>query len=238
MAIVRIQENNQSYLAVSIGDGNYIDEYGDVFASSEKYKVARNVPKEARDGFNEALAAYKRREKLSNKLEALQKEYEKKLEDCWNDILIATGKVRKCFGVITPKEFEKVFYDSLPYELKIEMERKGYSICDPTGICYDGEHLYISRSNVAERFSRNAYPSYIYEEYDGCMFLVDDAENMDSYKKALKKHSCHLSVSMNPIEVLDPGDKCSIWYHSTYEIPLGKPLTEEYAKELAATFAR
>lgn len=77
MAIVRIQENNQSYLAVSIGDGNYIDEYGDVFASSEKYKVARNVPKEARDGFNEALAAYKRREKLSNKLEALQKEYEK-----------------------------------------------------------------------------------------------------------------------------------------------------------------
>lgn len=238
MAIVRIQGNNQSYLAVSIGDGNYIDEYGDVFASSEKYKVARNIPKEARDGFNEALAAYKRREKLSNKLEALQKEYEKKLDDCWNDILIATGKVRKVLGVITRKEFERVFYDSLPDELKADMDRKGYRVWTPTGICYDDEHLYISRSKVAERFSRKAYPSYIYKEYGGYMFLVDDAENMDSYKKALKKHSCHLSVSMDPIEVLDPGDKCSIWYHSTYAIPLEKPLTEEYAKELAAKFAR
>ena len=89
-------------------------------------------------------------------------------------------------------------------------------------------------------FVNNEADAYkkIYEEYDGSMFLVDDAENMDSYKKALKKHSCHLSVSMAPIEVLDPGDQCSIWYHSTYEIPLEKPLTEEYAKELAATFAR
>lgn len=238
MAIVRIQENNQSYLAVSIGDGNYIDEYGDVFASSEKYKVARNVPKEVRDAFNEALTSYKKREKLQEKLKILQRDYEKKLEDCWNDILIATGKVRKGLGVITRKEFEQVFYDSLPYVLKVEMDRKGYRVWTPTGICYDDGHLYISSSYVAERFSRKAYPSYIYEEYDGCMFLVDDAKNMDSYKKALKKHSCHLSVSMNPIEVLDPGDKCSIWYHSTYEIPLGKPLTEEYAKELAATFAR
>ncbi len=160
------------------------------------------------------------------------------MEDCWNDILIATGKVRKGLGVITRKEFERVFYDSLPYVLKVEMDRKGYRVWTPTGICYDDGHLYISSSYVAERFSRKAYPSYIYEEYDGCMFLVDDAENMDSYKKALKKHSCHLSVSMDPIEVLNPGDKCSIWYHSTYEISLEKPLTEEYAKELAATFAR
>lgn len=238
MAIVRIQKNNQSYLAVSIGNGRYIDENGKIFTSSEKQKVARNVPKEVRDAFNEALTSYKKREKLQKKLKILQRNYEKKLEDCWNDILIATGKVRKGLGVITRKEFEQVFYDSLPYVLKVEMDRKGCRVWTPTGICYDDGHLYISRSNVAERFSRNAYPSYIYEEYDGCMFLADDAENMDSYKKALKKHSCHLSVSMAPIEVLDPGDQCSIWYHSTYEIPLEKPLTEEYAKELAATFAR
>lgn len=238
MAIVRIQKNNRSYLAVSIGNGRYIDENGEIFTSSEKQKVARNVPKEVRDAFNEALTSYKKREKLQEKLKILQRNYEKKLEDCWNDILIATGKVRKGLGVITRKEFEHVFYDSLPYVLKVEMDRKGYRVWTPTGICYDDGHLYISSSYVAERFSRKAYPSYIYEEYDGCMFLVDDAKNMDSYKKALKKHSCHLSVSMNPIEVLDPGDKCSIWYHSTYEIPLEKPLTEEYAKELAATFAR
>lgn len=238
MAIVRIQKNNRSYLAVSIGNGRYIDENGEIFTSSEKQKVARNVPKEVRDAFNEALTSYKKREKLQEKLKILQRNYEKKLEDCWNDILIATGKVRKGLGVITRKEFEQVFYDSLPYVLKVEMDRKGYRVWTPTGICYDDGHLYVSSSYVAERFSRKAYPSYIYEEYDGCMFLVDDAKNMDSYKKALKKHSCHLSVSMNPIEVLDPGDKCSIWYHSTYEIPLEKPLTEEYAKELAATFAR
>lgn len=238
MAIVRIQENNQSYLAVSIGNGHYIDENGKFFTSNENQKTARNVPKEVRDAFHDVLAAYKKREKLQEKLKKLQMDYEKKLDDCWNDILIATGKVRKCLGVITRKEFEQVFYDSLPDALKADMNRKGYRVWTPTGICYDDEHLYISKSKVVERFSRKAYPPYIYEEYDGCMFLVDDAKNMDSYKKALKKHSCHLSVSMDPIEVLDPGNKCSIWYHSTYEIPLGKPLTEEYAKELAATFAR
>lgn len=68
MAIVRIQKNNQSYLAVSIGNGRYIDENGEIFTSSEKQKVARNVPKEVRDAFNEALTSYKKREKLQEKV--------------------------------------------------------------------------------------------------------------------------------------------------------------------------
>lgn len=242
MAIVRIQKNNQSYLAVSIGNGRYIDENGEIFTSSEKQKVARNVPKEVRDAFNEALTSYKKREKLQEKLKILQRDYEKKLEDCWNDILIATGKVRKGLGVITRKEFEQVFYDFLPNELKAEMSRKGYRVWTPTSICCSKEYLHIVRGKVFKIFSRNSYPSYICKQDDGSITLVEDAVEMNSYKKALKKLSCPLSIGLTPIETLEPEDEpedeCSVWHISTYEIYLEKPLTEEYAKELAAKFAR
>ena len=79
---------------------------------------------------------------------------------------------------------------------------------------------------------------YAYEEYDGNWMMCDEAEEMEAYKKDIKKNEKTLPVSMPINSYMWTGDKFSTWYSGVYEIAIEDDMTKEYAKELAKKFAR
>lgn len=116
------------------------------------------------------------------------------------------------------------------------MDSCGYRIIfEPDGN-YRNVYLYVSRSHLIGKYMRHL--PFVYEEYDGCVFLADDAEKDQTYKKYTKDNSRPLSVKAKLREELSIGDKTSLWYHGKYEIRLDpkRTLTKEYATELAKEF--
>lgn len=79
---------------------------------------------------------------------------------------------------------------------------------------------------------------YAYEEYDGNWMMCDEAEEMEAYKKDIKKNEKLLPVSIPINSYMWTGDKFSTWYSGVYEIAIEGDMTKEYAKELAKKFAK
>ena len=94
----------------------------------------------------------------------------------------------------------------------------------------------VRRDVDVEKYFRKA--SFVYEEYDGTIFLHDKADKDPEYQKYVQKYSSPLPVKQKPKEGLSVGnDKDYLRYHCVYEIEVNKPLTKEYAAELAKKFA-
>ena len=91
---------------------------------------------------------------------------------------------------------------------------------------------------VIEHLDFNKSIPYAYEEYDGNWMMCDEAEEMEAYKKDIKKNEKLLPVSMPINSYMWTGDKFSTWYSGVYEIAIEDDMTKEYAKELAKKFAR
>lgn len=68
--------------------------------------------------------------------------------------------------------------------------------------------------------------------------MCDEAEEMEAYKKDIKKNEKLLPVSIPINSYMWTGDKFSTWYSGVYEIAIEGDMTKEYAKELAKKFAK
>ena len=237
MAIMKLMIGNGSVLAVKLKDGSYLDEDGNRSFFRGDVKGARNVPEEAKTAFAAMTRAYQKKEQWETKLRKIQHEYRLKCDACDMDIQNAAADARRALGRLSWAEFKHAFYQALPQRIQEEMHKKGYSASAPDGIVYTDSNLYISKNKVVAHYNYGHEPAYIQVEYDGTAYLADDAEDLPVYQDMMKRSSTPLSVQWSQIETLAPGEKGSIWYHSTYEIPLYQPLTESYAKELATSFA-
>ena len=105
---------------------------------------------------------------------------------------------------------------------------------------YETKNIVSSSDGVscAEKDEYNKSIPYAYEEYDGNWMMCDEAEEMEAYKKDIKKNEKLLPVSMPINSYMWTGDKFSTWYSGVYEIAIEDDMTKEYAKELAKKFAR
>ena len=237
MTVVKFTDNSgKTVLAVSLEDGYYMDENGRLrYGETGNVSRARNVPAEIRKELLEMGTLYHKKKKLLEKYKKIQEDYNKQFIEIDSGYGKCAEAIRNIKGVLTEEEFAEEFYQALPDKTRKEMEYYGYAVQEPTGICYKDGNLYISREKLLMKYCRNV--PYVYEEYDGSLFMIDDAEKDATYQKTLKEASKPLTTKMKIRECLFPGDKLSIWYSGTYEIEVKKGLTKEYAKELAKKFA-
>lgn len=232
--IVRIN----GLLATSVGEDRYIDEAGHVYKlPKDKVKRARNIPEPVKSAFHDIALNYSAKERATKRF----KEEEKKYHDVVSEINAKQNRLLKelqyCQGKISMDEFIEVFYASLSDSMKQEMHTKGYEVDPPFGQSFnDDNNLYVSRHKSIQKYFRRA--SFLEEEYDGCVFILPDAEKYPEYKRFLKAHSAPLATKTRIKECLYMGDKDTLSYSACYEIPIKKTLTKEYAKELAAEFCK
>ena len=180
--------------------------------------------------------------KASAKMKAYIDEYNHAMEETITSINEWASDIRKASGVLSKQEFLEAFKDALPDEIKDQMlnsKQKGYG-------GEDGEWEFsISPGSIG--LYRGVYidkwctPSFTFLEYDDTRQMVQDAEKNPEYQNYMRKYSKHLNVSddYKIEEYLSLEDKNTLNYHGHYIIPYdtSKPLTEEYAKELAEDFA-
>ena len=73
---------------------------------------------------------------------------------------------------------------------------------DPDG-SYRNGYLYVSRSHLIGKYMRHL--PFVYEEYDGCVFLADDAEKNQTCElpQAVKACGfCQIVHQTKPVEIL------------------------------------
>lgn len=236
MSIVKITTRGKTILAISVGENEYLDENGDTYKTNEVSRT-RNISPEVREAFENLKKAYLEEKKLRDKFEKIQEEYRTNITLAMQKEKEAIQELRMVRGKLSWNEFAKAFVNALPCSMKNEMELYGYSVSTPYGISYDDNHMYISRSQIIQKYFRKA--SLVYEEYDGCILMADKAETYPEYQKYLKEHSRPLHGIKPAIkECLYMGDKDSLCYSGTYELQLTEPLTKEYAEKLAKKFVK
>lgn len=185
--------------------------------------TVRNIPEETR----RLLKDYA---KLYQKLRAEQEKYEKirkPIADAMSQI--NTKTLRESRGLLTMEEFMSVFVKSLPAYLQREMEK--FELC-----MYSEKQLDIEHTEYIEKYFRKG--SFVFKEYDGTIQMCSDAKNDPNYKKYMKQYAKTLPVKQNPVSYLGIGDKDWLYCTTEYRIELKKPLTKEYAKEVAKQFSK
>ena len=207
-----------------------------------KFSNTRNVPPEIRSIMEEGYQAFTTAKTLNKQIGTLLTQ----METCTKTLGRLAVKVDSARGLLQPQAFAEVFKKSLTGRVKQEVayhetRRMGYHNCTNvfmTDFSYRDGKPYMMRFYIdvdIEKYFREA--SFIYEEYDGTIFLCDGAEKDANYKRYIKQYSCRLSTHVKCEESLTVGgDKDFLGYVCSYEIPIKKPLTKEYAKELARMF--
>lgn len=197
-------------------------------------KNTRNVPSEIRSILESAMTNYLTYTKYMSEI----KELEKKAREFLINKEILQEKIFAAKGLLTSNQFLQEFRDSLSatvqYELDNGTSNQGYyqkegswklkinSLRNPM--------LLIERDVLIEKYFRKS--TFTYEEYDGEIFLTENAEKTKAYQNYLRKFRKELSLTGCELkDNLSAGG--SLWYHGEYEIPLPKELTKESAKALA-----
>lgn len=183
----------------------------------------RNLPAETRNLLKDYV-------KLYQKLKVEEEKYErarKPLEDAMKKI--NTKALRESRGLLTTEEFMTAFAKSLPAYLQKEMGRFELSM-------YSENRLDIEYTEYIEKYFRKG--SFVYEEYDGTIQMCSDAKDDPNYKKYLKQYTKTLPVKQRPVSYLGIGDKDWLYCTSEYRLDIKKPLTKEYAEEVAKQFSK
>lgn len=172
-----------------------------------------------------AVSAQERYEKIEAKIKALQSERYEALKIVGN----ISEDIAKAKGHLTTSEFIDEFKNNLSSEVKMEMEKRDYSVS-----VYNNHVIEIYRNKDIQKYFRES--SFTYEEYDGCIMMDTDAEKSKEYQGYIKKYRKPLSVKSKPREWLSLGDKDWLSYNCEYNIKIEPILTKEYAKKLAKDF--
>ena len=237
--IIKLNVYEKTVYAVQVEDNLYIDELGvkHLSPSPENCKNTRNVPPALRTALEHLAKNHTARKKVEGKRAKLLKEINQQLNELEKDECAIMKELRDAKGVISKNGFVEAFYEALPDRVKDAMKRYGYSAgSTPYNLGYDDNHIYIIRNVIVYKYNKNI--PYAYEEYDGNWMMCDEAEEMEAYKKDIKKNEKLLPVSMPINSYMWTGDKFSTWYSGVYEIAIEDDMTKEYAKELAKKFAR
>lgn len=168
--------------------------------------------------------------KLHQKLKAEQERYEKikkPIQDAMKKI--NTKTLRQSRGLLTMEEFMSAFAKSLPTYLQREMEKFELRM-------YSEKQMEIEHTEYIKKYFRKG--SFVYEEYDGTIMMCDDAEKDPNYKSYLKQYAKTLPVKQKPVSYLGIGDKDCLCCTTEYRLELKKPLTKEYAEEVAKLFSK
>lgn len=217
--VVVLEETDTKYKLYSI-DGIEFELRKSMILSEN---LVRNIPTETRS----LLKDYA---KLHQKLKLEEEKYEKTirpLEDAMKKI--NTKTLRESRGLLTMEEFINTFINFLPDYLQREMEKFEIRM-------YAEDSLEIEHTEHIEKYFRKG--SFVYEEYDGTIHMRSGAKDDPNYKKYLKRYTKALSVKQKPISYLEIGDKDWLICTIEYRLELKKPLTREYAKEIARRFSK
>lgn len=237
--IIKLKAYDKMVYAVQVEDNLYIDELGvkHLSPSPENCKNTRNVPTALRTALEHLAKNHTARKKVEDKRTKFLKEISQQLNELEKDECAIMKELREAKGVISRDEFVDAFCEALPDKVKDAMKQYGYSVgSTPYALGYDDNHIYIIRNVIAYKYNKNI--PYAYEEYDGNWMMCDEAEEMEAYKKDIKKNEKPLPVSMPINSYMWTGDKFSTWYSGVYEIAIEDDMTKEYAKELAKKFAK
>lgn len=216
--VVVLEETDTKYKLYSI-DGIEFELRKSMILSEN---LVRNIPTETRS----LLKDYA---KLHQKLKLEEEKYEKTirpLEDAMKKI--NTKTLRESRGLLTMEEFINTFINFLPDYLQREMEK--FEL-----LMYSEKQLEIEHTEYIEKYFRKG--SFVYEEYDGTIQMCSDAKNDPNYKKYLKQYAKTLPVKQKPVSYLGIGDKDWLYCTTVYRLELKKPLTKEYAEEIAKKFS-
>ena len=222
----------EELLGVELKNGEYVVENGCVITSSYTVRIeakrTRNVPSGVVTALNAMADSYNRiaelREELHRCKDAITAE-QMAISEC-------ATQVQKARGLLPRKEFEQAFYDALTPSMRRAMDRFKLGAC--CGISYTDSEIDISRTVDIEKYFRRG--SFVYEEYDGTICFISHPEKDKNYMRLVRQYSKPLSTKCKLKEVLTLGDKDWLSYNCMYSIPLKKPLTKDYAQELAKAF--
>ena len=232
--IIKLNVYEKTVYAVQVEENLYIDELGvkHLSPSPENCKNTRNVPPALRTALEHLAKNHTARKKVEDKRTKFLKEISQQLNELEKDECAIMKELRDAKGIISRDEFVDAFFEALPDRVKDAMKQYGYSAgSTPYNLGYDDNHIYIIRNVIVYKYNKNI--PYAYEEYDGNWMMCDEAEEMEAYKKDIKKNEKLLPVSMPINSYMWTGDKFSTWYSGVYEIAIEDDMTKEYAKELA-----
>lgn len=131
-------------------------------------------------------------------------------------------KLTKANGLLTPSEFLE--------ELKkngLEIDGRYY-----TDVSLCNNFLNIDADKVIKKWIGES--EFTYREYDGQLCMTDNYKKSKLYQRILRENSCRTNVKKGFFEEsLSVGDKDTLHYCMNITVEVKKPLTAEYAKELA-----
>lgn len=137
-------------------------------------------------------------------------------------------KLPEAMGYLTEAGFINIVMKNLPPIVKSDLESSGYK----TEIHkYNNPILEFSYwKDLIKNFRRG---SFVYEEYDGTIHMTEDCEKNKDYQRLIRLNRHPIRLKIKPEEYLSLGDKDWLSYHCSYSVKLTKPLTKEYAIEIA-----
>ena len=183
----------------------------------------KGYPKEARDLLKRGYINWERSIKLEEQMDLLRREMED-IQDTYTHI---RKEIRHAKGILTREEFLNEINKNLANTpLMDEMIKKGFKL--EKMYCDTDFHISLEK-DIQKWFGESAFT---YREYDGTLHFSHQSKE---YEKTLRKYSVKLShIKCNQFdECLTLGDKDWLGYACHYIISLKKPLTKEYAKEVA-----
>lgn len=137
-------------------------------------------------------------------------------------------RITKAKGLLTEEEFAKEVMESAGlYGIEVSDNDFGKWAAFCSQQLFQLSYI----KELTEKWCSPDEYSFLYREYDGCL-MIGSREN-DQYKQMLKKASKELPIKANKKEGLYLGDKDIILYSAYYQVELKKPLTKEYATEIA-----
>lgn len=220
-------------IGAKIGEDKYLVETGAILRPARTCIIEEKrtrLPQGIKDVFFDIAEKYQRKQELESQMAQINAE----LMSIQRDFQDLPNRIQKAKGFLTDAEFNGAFFDALTLDMKKAMKQRGYFIGECCGIPYTANAIHISREVLFQKYFRKA--SFLYEEYDGNIFLRDDAEKDPNYQSILKGVSALLPTCAKCEETLFIGDKSSLHYGCMYTIPLKQPKTKEYAKSLARQF--
>lgn len=203
-------------------------------------KNTRSISSETRE---ELIALWKEAKKKYN-LQAKKKKLEEEIREQNLTIARRQASITKVAGLLSKCDFEKAVENELT-RLMDDISLRKYNEPNNVGAYYAGafclelEHdntIRITRRVTVDKYINEDMYSFVYQEYDGCLFLIPDTEKDKTYQKILAKYKTSLNFKgCKYYSWLDTGDKNTLNFHEEYSTKLdkNKPYTKEFAKEIA-----
>lgn len=133
----------------------------------------------------------------------------------------------QAMGLLTEEDFIQEFMKNLPSVVEFGLQEFSFEI-------YNGILNIEKRVDIQKYFKPC---SFVFEEYDRTLQFTTDCERDKNYQMYIKKYQCLVpGVKTKPHVYLSLGDKDWLSCTTSYDIPLTKPFTAAYAKELSKKF--